>query len=69
MRSGRRIGFDATTKIPGEDDRGRMPVRDFPPILEMDPNIVRRVNERWAEYGFEGPAPPSRNTPENSSEQ
>ena len=68
VRSGRRIGFDATTKIPGEDDRGGMPVRDFPPILEMDPDIVHRVTERWSEYGFEGPPPPSRNSPETVSE-
>ena len=68
VRSGRRIGFDATTKIPGEDDRGGMPVRDFPPILEMDPDIVERVTERWSEYGFEGPPPPSRNSPETVSE-
>jgi 4-hydroxy-3-polyprenylbenzoate decarboxylase len=30
----RRLGIDATTKLPGDERHGR-PVRDFPPLLEM----------------------------------
>ena len=64
VQHGARIGFDATTKIPGEDDRKGMPVRDYPPILRMDQEIVARVDERWQSYGFSGDAPATRNRPE-----
>ena len=60
IRSGSRIGFDATTKVPGEDDRNGIPVRDYPPILRMDDAIIERVDQRWNEYGFTGTPPISR---------
>lgn len=60
IRHGERLGFDATTKVPQEDDRNGNPVRDFPPILRMDEEIIARVDERWHEYGFDSNAPTSR---------
>jgi len=60
VRDGARLGFDATTKIPGEDDRLGQPARDFPPILRMDRSIIDTVDSRWNEYGFPGDPPPSR---------
>lgn len=45
------MAIDATTKVLG-DERGGHAVRDFPPILEMDSEIVAKVTSRWAEYGF-----------------
>jgi 4-hydroxy-3-polyprenylbenzoate decarboxylase len=51
LGAGHKIGFDATAKIPGEEVGGN-PVRDFPPILQMSPDIIQRVNQRWQEYGF-----------------
>ncbi|MEE8247682.1 MAG: UbiD family decarboxylase, partial [Alphaproteobacteria bacterium] len=47
-----RLGFDATTKLPG-DERNGQPVRPYPPIMEMSEQIKERVIARWAEYGFE----------------
>ena len=52
VRDGHRVGFDATAKIPGEE-RGGQPVRDFPPVLEMDASTRERVDRRWQEYGFQ----------------
>jgi 4-hydroxy-3-polyprenylbenzoate decarboxylase len=46
-----RIGFDATAKQPG-DERDGQPIRPYPPILAMDEQTKRMVNERWGEYGF-----------------
>ena len=69
IRSGSRIGFDATTKVPGEDDRNGIPVRDYPPILRMDDTIIERVDRRWNEYGFTGDAPPSRTRPDSMTHQ
>ncbi|MCA9286295.1 MAG: UbiD family decarboxylase [Phycisphaerales bacterium] len=46
-----RIGFDATTKLPGESRLGQ-PCRDYPPILRMDDATRARVDTRWTEYGF-----------------
>ena len=60
LRRGRRIGFDARTQEPGRDDREGVPVRDYPPLVSMDPEIVERVDRRWSEYGFPGPMPRSR---------
>ena len=60
LRRGPRIGFDARTKIPQRDDREGIPVRDYPPLVSMSPEIVEQVDRRWAEYGFPAPAPPSR---------
>ncbi|MBX3385107.1 MAG: UbiD family decarboxylase [Phycisphaeraceae bacterium] len=34
--------FDATPKVPGDDANGE-PVRDWPPILKMDPVVTERV--------------------------
>ena len=60
LRRGRRIGFDARTKQPGRDDREGVPVRDFPPMVAMSPEIVAKVEARWNEYGFEGDPTPTR---------
>ncbi len=49
--AGSRIGFDATTKVPG-DQRNGQPVRDYPPILRMDDATRALVDRRWREYGF-----------------
>jgi 4-hydroxy-3-polyprenylbenzoate decarboxylase len=51
IRIGSRIGFDATAKLPG-DERYGQPVRDYPPILEMDKEIKRRVADRAAAFGL-----------------
>ena len=47
----RRLGIDATTKLPGDERHGR-PVRDFPPFLEMSDAIRARVTERRPELGL-----------------
>lgn len=60
VRDGARIGFDARSKMPKRDDRDGVPVRDYPPEVSMSPEIVKRVDERWSDYGFTGPAAPSR---------
>jgi 4-hydroxy-3-polyprenylbenzoate decarboxylase len=39
---GRRIAYDATPKLPG-DDRNGQPVRPWPPILAMDAATIARV--------------------------
>jgi len=44
---GSKIGFDATSKWPGETDR------EWGRAIRMDPEIVARVNRRWDEYGIE----------------
>ncbi len=51
LRSGARIGFDATAKLPGDDRNGHA-VRAFPPILVMDGDVSRRVTARAAEFGL-----------------
>lgn len=48
---GHRIAFDATRKLPG-DERNGQPVRDFPPILEMDSATTAQIDRRWGEYGL-----------------
>lgn len=48
MGYGGKLGIDATTKWPGEGF-----TREWPPDIEMDADIVRRVDERWAEYGID----------------
>ena len=60
LRRGRRIGFDARTKVPGRDDREGVAVRDYPPMVSMSPEIVERVDHRWSEYGFGDTVVPSR---------
>ena len=49
---GGKIGIDATAKGP---DEGR---REWPPEIEMSPEIRARVDARWAELGL--PAAPVR---------
>ncbi len=51
LRSGHRIGFDATRKVTGDERMGQ-PVRDFPPILAMDAATTALVDRRWLEYGL-----------------
>ncbi|MEQ9453120.1 MAG: UbiD family decarboxylase [Phycisphaeraceae bacterium] len=51
LGAGHKIGFDATKKWPGEECAGHA-VRDFPPILEMEQAIKKRVSERWMELGL-----------------
>jgi 3-polyprenyl-4-hydroxybenzoate decarboxylase len=48
---GHRIGFDATAKVEG-DARNGAPVRDYPPPLVLSDEVLRKVKERWAEYGL-----------------
>ena len=69
IREGRRIGFDARSKLPRRDDRDGVPVRDYPPEVSMSPEIVDRVDKRWSEYGFTGETVPSRfaRTPEDGT--
>ncbi len=50
---GGKIGIDATTKGP---DEGR---REWPPEIEMSPEIRARVDARWAEFGLPGASPGS----------
>ncbi len=52
LGAGHKIGLDATRKIPGEEAHGH-PVRDFPDILSMAPDIRSLVDQRWGEYGFD----------------
>jgi 4-hydroxy-3-polyprenylbenzoate decarboxylase len=48
---GRRIAFDATPKLPGDEREGH-PVREWPPIIRMSEEVMRRVDDRWPEYGL-----------------
>jgi 4-hydroxy-3-polyprenylbenzoate decarboxylase len=50
-RQGQRIGFDATRKMPGDERHGQ-PVREYPPIIEMDAHTRALVDRRWREYGL-----------------
>jgi len=43
---GGKIGIDATHKGPEEG------TREWPPEIEMTPEIRERVSQRWAEYGI-----------------
>jgi len=47
---GRRIAFDATPKT-ADDQRNGQPVRDWPPIVQMDERTIASVKARWDEYG------------------
>lgn len=44
---GGKMGIDATKKLPSEGFK-----REWPPDIEMSPEIKRLVDERWKEYGF-----------------
>ncbi|MBS0192308.1 MAG: UbiD family decarboxylase [Phycisphaerales bacterium] len=48
---GRRIAFDATAKLPGDEANG-LPVRNWPPILRMDQGTLDRVQGRATEMGL-----------------
>ncbi|MBM4108970.1 MAG: hypothetical protein FJ255_09225 [Phycisphaerae bacterium] len=48
---GRRVAFDATPKVPGDEREGR-PVRAWPPILEMSREVRDRVGARLVELGL-----------------
>jgi 4-hydroxy-3-polyprenylbenzoate decarboxylase len=54
---GGKIGFDATAKGPAEG------AREWPPEIEMSPEIRARVDERWAELGI--PLPDGRGEGQN----
>jgi len=47
-----RIAFDATRKSPGAS-AGGVPIRRFPPLLEMDEATKSLIDRRWGEYGFQ----------------
>lgn len=47
MGYGSKMGIDATRKLPEEGF-----TRRWPPVIEMSPEIVARVNERWRELGL-----------------
>ncbi|MDY7107081.1 MAG: UbiD family decarboxylase, partial [Planctomycetota bacterium] len=51
VRRDHRLGFDATTKTAG-DERGGQPVGIYPPILAMDEETARRIDERADEFGL-----------------
>jgi 4-hydroxy-3-polyprenylbenzoate decarboxylase len=44
---GGKAGIDATRKLPAEGY-----TREWPEMLVQDPDVVRRVSERWREYGL-----------------
>lgn len=48
---GRRIAFDATPKLPGDEAHGQ-PVRDWPPLIRMDLKTRESIAARWHEYGL-----------------
>lgn len=48
-KCGRRVAFDATPKLPGDERHGH-PVRDWPPLLSTDPATRELVSRRWSEY-------------------
>jgi 4-hydroxy-3-polyprenylbenzoate decarboxylase len=62
VRRGRRIAIDATRKLPGTGRDG-LPVRDYPPLVATDAETAALVDRRWGEYGFAGPAVPTRRAP------
>ncbi|MHC4947066.1 MAG: UbiD family decarboxylase [Planctomycetota bacterium] len=50
-RRDRRLGVDATAKVPGDERHGQ-PVRPWPTLLEMTADVRATVDRRWAEYGL-----------------
>jgi 4-hydroxy-3-polyprenylbenzoate decarboxylase len=50
---GRRVAFDSTPKLPGDAAHGQ-PVRRWPPLLAMPPEITARISARWRELGLPG---------------
>ncbi len=53
-RFGSKVGIDATRKGPQEGYH-----REWPPDIEMSPEIRERVSARWAELGLDDIIPPS----------
>jgi len=51
LGAGGKIGLDATRKIPGEEAHGQ-PVRDYPQLLRMPPEVTQLIEKRWREYGL-----------------
>ncbi|MBS0186888.1 MAG: UbiD family decarboxylase [Planctomycetes bacterium] len=47
---GRRVAFDATPKLPGDDAHGQ-PVRDWPPLISMALDVKERIAGRWHQLG------------------
>jgi 3-polyprenyl-4-hydroxybenzoate decarboxylase len=50
---GRRVAFDATPKMSG-DERDGWGVREWPPVLRVSEAVGARVDARWGEYGIGG---------------
>jgi 4-hydroxy-3-polyprenylbenzoate decarboxylase len=48
---GRRVAFDSTPKLSGDEAHGH-PVRRWPPIIRMSEDVRRLVDGRWQEYGL-----------------
>lgn len=48
---GRRIAFDATPKLPGDEAHGQ-PVRAWPPLIRMDQRTRDSISARWREFGL-----------------
>ena len=53
-RFGSKVGIDATRKGPQEGYH-----REWPPDIEMSPEVRERVSARWAELGLDDIIPPS----------
>jgi 4-hydroxy-3-polyprenylbenzoate decarboxylase len=51
LGAGHKLGFDATPKIPGEECNGH-PVRDWPTLLKMSPEVKSEIDRRWKEFGL-----------------
>ena len=47
----RRCGIDATCKLP-DDARAGQPVRPWPPLIEMDEQVIARVDSQWSACGL-----------------
>lgn len=45
---GGKIGFDCTHKLPGENGFAR----DFPKLITMAPDVVRRIDDLWPKLGL-----------------
>ncbi len=48
---GRRIAFDATPKMPGDERHGQ-PVRGWPPIMRISGDMQDQIARRWTEFGL-----------------
>ena len=51
LGAGHKMGFDATSKIPGEEAGGH-PVRDWPKYLKMPKEITDQIESRWSDFGL-----------------